>query len=154
MITALDKSLYFRHFITVQLVIRDDETTDRRYITGSVILLCSRYLLEYQNESEVECLTVERAHAVRGRRLLQGLLSLLPPLGFVLQRFLEFPLCLLLFLQTLLNDGWNGARQRVTHEWKMQNHVKLNIRWRIKISLYKIKYWLRLNKLLRGIAAN
>lgn len=127
MITALDKRLYFRHFITVQLMIRDDETTDRRHITGSVILLCSRYLLEYQNESQVKCLTVERAHAVGGRRLLQGLLNLLPPLGFVLQSFLEFPLCLLLFLQTLLNDGWDGARQRVTHEWKIQSHVKLNI---------------------------
>lgn len=50
------------------------------------------------------CLTVERAHAVRGRRLLQRLLNLLPPLGFVLQSFLEFPLGLLLLLQTLLND--------------------------------------------------
>lgn len=127
MITALDKRLYFRHFITVLVMIRDDETTDRQHITGSVILLCSRYLLEYLNESQVKCLTVERAHAVGGRRLLQSLLNLLPPLGFVLQSFLEFPLCLLLFLQTLLNDGWDGARQRVTHEWKIQSHVKLNI---------------------------
>lgn len=92
-------------------MITDDETTDTGYITRSVILFCSRYLLENQNESQVKCLTVERAHAVRGRRLLQGLLNLLPPLGFVLQRFLEFPLCLLLFLQTLLNDCWKGARQ-------------------------------------------
>lgn len=60
--------------------------------------------MENQNESEVKRLTVERAHAVRGRRLLQGLLNLLPPLGFVLQSLLEFPLSLLLFLQTLLND--------------------------------------------------
>lgn len=141
-----------------------DKRTDMRFITGSVILVCSRYLLENVNEPEVKCLTVERAHAVRGRRLLQGLLHLLPPLGFILQSFLEFPLRLLLFLQTLLNDCWNGSTQRGSDEWdrnpfikpltETPNHLKLNIWWRIKASLYKIKQRLRLNKLLRGIPAN
>lgn len=83
---------------------RDEEKTEMRHITGSVTLFSARCHLENQNESEVKCLTVERAHAVGGRRLLQGLLNLLPPLGFVLKSFLEFPLCLLLFLQTLLNN--------------------------------------------------
>lgn len=57
----------------------------------------------------MERLTVERAHAVRGRGLLQSLLDLLSPLGFVLQSLLEFPLGLLLLLQTLLNDCWDGG---------------------------------------------
>lgn len=138
-----------------------------RPISGSVILFRARYHLENQNESEVRILTVERAHAVRWRWLLQGLLNLLPPLGFVLQSFLEFPLCLLLFLQTLLNDCWNGTRWRVTDDWdnnpfmksqtwsrKGRNHFKLNIWSRIKIFLYKLKYWLSLNKLLQGNPAN
>lgn len=141
----------------------DNGKTDIRHITGSVILFRARYHLENEKESDVKWLTVERAHAVRGRRLLQGLLNLLSPLRFVLQSFLEFPLCLLLFFQALLNDCWNGARQRVTDDCdnnlfmksctsslKRLNHFKLNIWSRIKIFLYKIKYWLSLNKLLRG----
>ena len=53
-----------------------------------------------------EGLAVEGAHAVGGGGLLEGHLHLLPPLGLVLQRLLQFPLGLLLLLQTLLDDGW------------------------------------------------
>lgn len=69
--------------------------------------------------SQMHSLTVEWAHAVRGRRLLQSLLNLFPPLGFVLQSFLEFPLGLLLFLQTLLNDcyDWERPQWQLSKLW-------------------------------------
>ena len=62
-----------------------------------------------------EGLAVEGAHAVGGGGLLEGHLHLLPPLGLVLQRLLQFPLGLLLLLQTLLDDGW---RREGREEWE------------------------------------
>ena len=91
----------------------------------------------------VERLTVEWAHAVGGRRLLQGLLGHLSPLGLVLQSFLEFPLGLLLLLQTLLDDRWRERKDHGFEKWglgcRLEDRLLLTGIWLLQIIITSLK---------------
>lgn len=91
---------------------------------------------------DVCLLTVWSVSVLTGRRLLQRLLSLVTSLGLVLESFLELPLCLFLFLQSLLDQGWKGTNVRKTQMFQASDTLVLQrflIR-RIALSLCLLKY--------------
>lgn len=75
--------------------------------------------------------TVEtHAETLRRCGLFESLFHLLSPLGLKLQSLLQFPLCLLFLLQTLLNSGW-GRQERGLNKHSNVKHFACSA-WRLK----------------------